>query len=168
MNASPCLGLRFGIGIFKTRAALLEVDIQERPEEITLTSSVCFRLRFNFLLPNSLLWFTIFFVLYLFGLPLNVLLQFSVPFVLGSELCNIRIPASKLWLVWSFNTFVVGLTFPTVLPGSRTSYRISKTFFCLCVACILRAIFTCTLLLLLILMGPGFWSADGFLGTPWL
>ena len=65
MNASSCLGLRFGIVIFQARATLLEVKIQERSEKLTLTLSVCFRLLFIFLLPKSFLsksffWFTIF------------------------------------------------------------------------------------------------------------
>ena len=51
-------------------------------------------------------------------------------------------------LFGSFITLLVGLIFPTVLPGARTSYSPFKLFFCLWVAWILRAIFNCTLRLL--------------------
>ena len=47
-----------------------------------------------------------------------------------------------------FMTLVVGINFPTVLPGARISYSPSKFFFCRWAACILCAIFTCTLRLL--------------------
>ena len=45
----------------------------------------------------------------------------------------------------SFLTLVVGLIFPTVLPGARTSYKLSKFFFWRCFVWIFCAIFTCTL-----------------------
>ena len=55
MKASSCLGLRFGILTVKARATLLEMERQESQEARTLTSSVCFRLRFIFLMPETFL-----------------------------------------------------------------------------------------------------------------
>ena len=51
-NASSSLGLRFGICILKPRATLLEADMQERPEEITLMSSVSLCCVSSFFCPN--------------------------------------------------------------------------------------------------------------------
>ena len=72
--------------------------------------------------------------------PYSVSLSFRVPNIAISEF---RTRTSGLFC--SVMTLFVGLIFPTVLPGARTSYSPSKIYFCLCVACILRAIFTCTL-----------------------
>ena len=130
MNASSCRGLRFGICIFNARATLLELEIQERPEEITLTLSVCFRLRFTFLLPESFLiesflWFTIFcsrvFSCTFSGClsmycPSSVSISFRVP-----NLAMFDFRTQNSGLFGTFITSVVGLFFTTVLLGARTS-----------------------------------------------
>ena len=50
-NASSYFGFLFGTLIFNDLAILLAVDMKDRPEETTLTSSVCFLLRFIFFSP---------------------------------------------------------------------------------------------------------------------
>ena len=54
IKASLCFGLRLGIRILSARATLLEVDIQDLPDEMTLTSSDCCLFRLIFLLPRFL------------------------------------------------------------------------------------------------------------------
>ena len=53
--ASSCLGLRSCVLIFKARATLLEVEMQDRPEDTKLMSSGYLRLRLIFLLAKSFL-----------------------------------------------------------------------------------------------------------------
>ena len=113
MNASSCFGFHFGICIFNARATLLEVEIHERPEEITLTSSVCFRLRFIFLLPKFFLgryflWFTIYCSRVLpapFWAVSRYIVSyvpFGISFVSGSKFCNVPFRDTNLWPVWFF------------------------------------------------------------------
>ena len=153
-NALSGFVVRFGICIFNARATMLELEIHERPEEITLTSSVCFRLRFTILLPKlflgrSFLWFTIYcsrvstctflgrLTLYC---PHSVSLSFQFP---NFAMSDFGTRTSGLFA--SFVTLVVGLTFPKVLTGARTAWSPSNIFFCLRAAGSSSAIFTCTL-----------------------
>ena len=50
-NASSCFGFLLGILIFNDLAILLAVEIHDRPDETTLTPSVCLLLRLIFLSP---------------------------------------------------------------------------------------------------------------------
>ena len=137
LNTSSCFGFCFGIRFLKTRATLLEVEIHERPEEITLTWSVCFRLRFMLLLPKSFLSRSFYrsqflfdcFLLHLFGFSLKILPQLTISFVSCSELCNVRIPDTNLWLIWFFYDARCGANCSDGAPWGKGLHRARLNYF---------------------------------------
>ena len=154
VEAWSCFGFRFGILIFSACATLLVVEIQDLPFEIKLTSSAGLLFRLIFLFPKSfrirsLLWFVIFcssvFSEIFFDLrsiywPNSVSRSFFGPNFAMSEF--LRRTSCRFG---SLITLVVGLIFPTGLPGARTSSKLSKFFFWRWRSKILRAIFSWTL-----------------------
>ena len=130
LNASSCFGFLLRIPILRTLATLLVVEMQDRPEEITLTSSKRFLEHIISLLPKSclirsFLWFWIFCSNVLSLIFIGLLsaywahpfsLSFLVPIFAISEL---RTLTSVFFS--SYITLIVWLIFPTVLLGDKTS-----------------------------------------------
>ena len=110
-NASSCFGFLLGILIFNDLAILLAVEIHDRPDETTLTSSVCLLLRLIFLSPvffrvRSRLCFWIFlfecFFVDLFRTSLYILCEFRFSFSPWPKFSDIRIPNPYFVFVWLF------------------------------------------------------------------
>ena len=155
MKASSCLGLRFGILIFRERATLLAEEIQDLPEDTTLMSSACFPFLLIFLSPMCfliksrlclLIFCSIVFSYIFFGL-LSMYCLSSVSrsvFVPNFAISEFRTRTSCRF--GSLITLAVGLTLHTVLPGASTSYSSSRFFLCRWLSCIFQANFTWMLL----------------------